>query len=109
VQWRSNGAGSHGLSTSNAYFFASDDFGYLFEPGVPVPSNAAFDLDPVIKRERIWHGEAWRAALTLVDRISHSRELVRRLEHDEAVANNVLEKSLGYTVLAGQGKLDGPP
>jgi predicted ATPase len=48
--------------------FASDDFGYLIELGMPVPSNSAFDLDPEIKRECIWHGDAWRAASTLVDR-----------------------------------------
>lgn len=48
--------------------FAGDDFGYLIELGMPVPSNSAFDLDPVIKRECIWHGEAWRAAAALVDR-----------------------------------------
>lgn len=48
--------------------FASDDYGYLIELGMPSPSNSAFDLDPVIKRECIWHGGTWRLASVLIDR-----------------------------------------
>ena len=48
--------------------FSGDDFGYLIELGLPEPLQSAFNLDPVIKRESIWHGVAWRAASVLVDR-----------------------------------------
>ena len=55
--------------------FSGDDFGYLIELGMPEPCSSAFDLDPVIKREAIWHGGAWRSASVLVDR---KGPLVRR-------------------------------
>ncbi|HEV2495180.1 MAG TPA: AAA family ATPase, partial [Terriglobia bacterium] len=36
--------------------FASEDFGYLIDLGLPPPGTSAFGLDPEIKRECIWHG-----------------------------------------------------
>ena len=48
--------------------FATEDLGYLVELGLPVPSSSAFDLDPVIKDERIWSGPFCRQAATLVER-----------------------------------------
>jgi predicted ATPase len=35
--------------------FASDEFGYLIDMGLPTPGSSAFSLDPQIKRECIWH------------------------------------------------------
>ena len=50
--------------------FASDDYGYLIELGMPrpLPYPSAFQLDPVIKRESIWQGPRWRLASALVER-----------------------------------------
>lgn len=48
--------------------FSGDEFGYMIELGLPVPTQSAFNLDPVIKRECIFHGNAWRSSGTLVDR-----------------------------------------
>jgi hypothetical protein len=49
--------------------FASDDFGYLIDLGLPQKdSPTAFKLDPEIKRECIWHGPAFRPSTALVDR-----------------------------------------
>lgn len=48
--------------------FASEDFGYAIDLGVPQPSRSAFALDPVIKRECVWAGQALRPANMLVDR-----------------------------------------
>lgn len=49
--------------------FGSEQFGYLIELGMPSPlATSAFNLDPVIKYESIWHGQAWRQASVLVDR-----------------------------------------
>jgi len=49
--------------------FASDEFGYLIDLGLPKPdSTSAFSLDPEIKRECIWHGSRLRQSTTLVDR-----------------------------------------
>ncbi len=48
--------------------FASTEFGYLIELGLPSPSSSVFNLDPEIKRECIWNGSSYRPASTLVDR-----------------------------------------
>lgn len=49
--------------------FGGAEFGYLIELGMPSPlAHSAFNLDPVIKRECIWHGNLWRQAAVLVDR-----------------------------------------
>ena len=48
--------------------FASSDFGYLIELGLPTPAETAFNLDPEIKRECVWNGPVWRPASSLVER-----------------------------------------
>lgn len=48
--------------------FASDEFGYLIDLGLPPPGKSAFSLDPEIKQECIWHGPTLRPMTTLVDR-----------------------------------------
>jgi len=52
--------------------FSGDDFGYSISLGLPPPGNlgpTAFALDPEIKRECIWAGNAYRPASLLVDRM----------------------------------------
>lgn len=48
--------------------FASEDFGYAIDLGLPVASKSMFDLDPEIKGEAVWTGPVLRPATTLVDR-----------------------------------------
>ncbi len=48
--------------------FATADFGYAIELGLPKPSPSAFALDPEVKRECIWAGPCCRPASLLVDR-----------------------------------------
>ncbi len=48
--------------------FASDEFGYLIDLGLPPPGKSAFSLDPEIKQECIWHGPTPRPMTMLVDR-----------------------------------------
>ncbi|MGD0736016.1 MAG: AAA family ATPase [Terracidiphilus sp.] len=48
--------------------FAADPFSYCIDLGYPPPAQAAFPLDPAIKRECIWHGSLYRRAAVLVDR-----------------------------------------
>lgn len=48
--------------------FASDDYGYAIDLGLPQPSSSAFKLDPQIKREFIWHGANLRPSAVLVER-----------------------------------------
>jgi len=37
--------------------FASKDYGYAIDLGMPIPAQSLFDLDPVIKAEAVWIGE----------------------------------------------------
>ncbi|OMH33777.1 AAA family ATPase [Motiliproteus sp. MSK22-1] len=48
--------------------FSNDDFGYSIALGLPKPSQSVFSLDPEIKRECIWAGNAYRPASLLLDR-----------------------------------------
>jgi predicted ATPase len=48
--------------------FASDDFGYAIDLGLPVPSRSAFCLDPEIKAECSWSGPFLRPATALAER-----------------------------------------
>jgi predicted ATPase len=49
--------------------FASDDFSYLIDLGLPTRhESSAFNLDPEIKREMVWSGPIMRPASVLVKR-----------------------------------------
>jgi predicted ATPase len=48
--------------------FASDEFGYAIDLGLPTPSRSAFGHDPEIKRECVWNGAVLRPASLLVER-----------------------------------------
>jgi len=48
--------------------FAGESYSYCIDLGYPPPAQAAFPLDPVIKRECIWNGAFYRRASVLVDR-----------------------------------------
>ncbi|MFI5728614.1 AAA family ATPase [Kribbella sp. NPDC051587] len=48
--------------------FASEDYGYLMDLGLPLPSSSMFAMDPEIKREALWAGPFLRPASLLVER-----------------------------------------
>jgi predicted ATPase len=50
--------------------FSGEVYGYSIDLGYPPPPppTTAFELDPAIKRECIWHGGRYRRAAVLVDR-----------------------------------------
>jgi predicted ATPase len=49
--------------------FASDDFSYLIDLGLPTrDESSAFNLDPEIKREMVWSGPVMRPASVLIKR-----------------------------------------
>ncbi|WP_405057148.1 AAA family ATPase [Kribbella sp. NBC_01505] len=48
--------------------FASDDYGYLMDLGLPIPTGGMFGRDPEIKREALWAGPFLRPAALLVER-----------------------------------------
>lgn len=50
--------------------FASEEFGYLIDLGLPPPGRSAFSLDPEIKRECVWHGPLMRPSTLLAERES---------------------------------------
>ena len=56
--------------------FASDDFSYLIDLGLPTrDESSAFNLDPEIKREVVWSGPVMRPANVLIKRKRASVEL----------------------------------
>jgi predicted ATPase len=56
--------------------FASDDFSYLIDLGLPTrDESSAFNLDPEIKREVVWSGPVMRPASMLIKRKRASVEL----------------------------------
>jgi predicted ATPase len=48
--------------------FASEDFGYAIDLGLPIPSRTMFGQDPEIKAEIVWAGETLRPGNTLTVR-----------------------------------------
>lgn len=48
--------------------FGSDEFGYLIDLGLPAAGTTAFELDPVVKQECIWHGSVPRPSAVLAER-----------------------------------------
>ncbi len=48
--------------------FSSDELTYTIDIGLPVPSQSAFMLDPVIKRECVWRGSRMTNSALVVDR-----------------------------------------
>ena len=48
--------------------FASTEFGYAIDLGLPQPSESMFGRDPEIKRECVWHGPKLRPSALTADR-----------------------------------------
>ncbi|HJR58976.1 MAG TPA: AAA family ATPase [Vicinamibacterales bacterium] len=48
--------------------FATGDFSYAIDLGLPPPPSGAFGHDPEIKRECVWNGRTLRPSAVLVDR-----------------------------------------
>jgi predicted ATPase len=48
--------------------FASDEFGYAIDLGLPIPARTMFSLDPEVKCESIWNGAVLRPSALLVER-----------------------------------------
>jgi predicted ATPase len=48
--------------------FSSDAFTYSIDLGLASPSNSAFSLDPIIKRECVWRGDKQNASSLIADR-----------------------------------------
>jgi predicted ATPase len=73
--------------------FAADPYSYAIDLGYPPPAQAAFPLDPAIKRECIWRGNLYRRSAVLVDR----RNRVVQLAPAEGTEENILTANLPST------------
>ncbi|MEM7407908.1 MAG: AAA family ATPase [Pseudomonadota bacterium] len=56
--------------------FASDEFSYAVDYGLPEPQRTLFSHDPEIKREAVWHGPVYRPGSVLTER--RGPQVVRR-------------------------------
>jgi predicted ATPase len=63
------GTGSRRQPVALKLGFGEDDFGYAIDLGLPQETCTAFALDPIIKRESIWHGPVLRPSAVLCDRL----------------------------------------
>ena len=76
--------------------YASDDFGYLVDLGLPQAKETAFGRDPEVKREVIFSGPAARRATTLVRRTRGYVEVAADTGHgfDELVRDLPAHRSV---------------
>jgi predicted ATPase len=70
--------------------FRGDEFSYAVDLGMPIPAESAFDGDPAIKTEVIWHGEHLRPASELVER-RNAVVRVRRENGDWDLVTSILQ------------------
>jgi predicted ATPase len=73
--------------------FAADPYSYCIDLGYPPPSQAAFPLDPAIKRECIWHGSIYRRAAVLVDRNNRLVQLAPAQNEDPIILTKELSST----------------
>ena len=93
--------------------FASDDFSYLIDLGIPTRDDtSSFNLDPEIKRELVWSGEVMRPASLLVRRRRRLVELregrqwtpiTDRLQTYESVLTEVVDPVTRSRAVGGAG------
>jgi len=63
------GKGSRRRPVSLMLGFATAEFSYLVDVGLPTPSRSLFAGDPELKREVVWDGPVLRPATTLLTRL----------------------------------------
>lgn len=69
--------------------FASEDFGYAIDLGLPIPSRSMFTHDPEIKTEVVWAGETLRPGNTLTLRKGPSVTAVAGRGKKKSVSMNL--------------------
>ena len=78
--------------------FVGSEFSYSIDLGLPVPSNSAFSLDPVIKGEFVWAGPVPRPSAMLVER----RGALVRSRGDNGEWQIVHERLAGFDSMLSQ-------
>jgi predicted ATPase len=73
--------------------FAGETYGYCIDLGFPPPAQTAFELDPAIKRECIWHGAIYRRAAVLVDRNNRLVQLTPAQNSDPIILTKELRST----------------
>jgi predicted ATPase len=81
----------HAVSLKLGY--AGEPFSYCIDLGYPPPAQAAFPLDPAIKRECIWHGGIYRRAAVLVDRNNRLVQLEPAKNEDPIILTKELSST----------------
>lgn len=66
--------------------FASDEYGYVIDLGLPPPGRSAFSLDPQIKREVLFHGPKPRPSTLIADRRG---PVVQLADSDSIITHNL--------------------
>lgn len=74
--------------------YATDDFGYLIDLGLPQARQTAFGRDPEVKRELVFAGPVARPATTLVRRIRGLVEVAGERGFDELARNLPAHRSV---------------
>lgn len=78
--------------------FVGSEFSYSIDLGLPIPSDSAFSLDPVIKGEFVWAGPVPRPAAMLVER----RGALVRSRGDDGQWQVVHERLAGFDSMLSQ-------
>lgn len=78
--------------------FVGSEFSYSIDLGLPIPSESAFSLDPVIKGEFVWVGPVPRPAAMLVER----RGALVRSRDDDGQWQVVHERLAGFDSMLSQ-------
>jgi predicted ATPase len=78
--------------------FAGSDFSYSIDLGLPLPSDSAFRLDPVIKGEFVWAGHTSRPSAMLVER----KGALVRSRTDDGEWQTLHERLAGFDSMLSQ-------
>jgi predicted ATPase len=67
----------------------SDQFNYEVSLGLPTPAETAFNLDPEVKEEFVWHGQPRRKANTYFERTTSGAWVMNRDGHRTSYSGNL--------------------
>lgn len=86
--------------------FASDDYGYAIDVGLPTPSTSRFTQDPQIKVEAVWAGETLERANLFAERRGSSarlRDSASGSWRDSSTGLSTLDSTMTHRADSGDG------
>lgn len=97
--------------------FASDDYGYAADLGLPSPSTSLFSLDPAIKAEAVWIGEYLRrinivakrrgASVELTDVNGRLKNIMKNISSFDSMMTHAADPSQGAELLTVRERMRG--